>query len=106
MKKAEIKNVKPMLQQHNVIRCANIADELLKLYPDGLVLGSCRGIVGQFGLVINWNSLDGTKEQKRYKEDEELPITEVKGQMFVLSMFTPNAIVHSRFFKGFVRRSV
>lgn len=98
-------DTKQKSSNQKVIRCTNIADELLKLYPNGLVLGRCRGIVGQFGLVINWDSLYGTKEEKRYKEDEELPITEVRGQAFVLTMFTPKAIVDSRFFKGF-RRSI
>lgn len=87
-------------------KCDNIADELHKLYPDGLVLGECMGIIGQFGLNISWIMPNGKRQECRYREDEQLPIIEIRGNMLILGEFTPPAIVHHNHFKGFKKYKI
>jgi hypothetical protein len=88
----------------NVMRCDNIASKLNELYPSGLILGECQAIVGDFGLIVEWNSKDNKKYQKKFLPDEKIYIVEIRGDVLFLGGYVPRIQVHAERFKGFVRR--
>lgn len=93
---------------------SNIAKEILKLYPDGIVIGRCRGIVGEYGLTVyrailkpfepktelKTPQLDYT-EELRFEPGECILIREIKGSNVVLAGIVPQVVVSSDWFCGF-----
>jgi len=85
--------------------CSSISVKLNELYPTGLILGECKAIVGDLGLLVQWNNfINNTKEQKRFLPNEQISITEIRGEMLFLSGYIPIVSVHADRFKGFVRQ--
>lgn len=83
----------------------DIIQQLKELGCDKLVLGKYSAIVGQFGFVLEGTADGKTKCQKRYKENEEIHITEIIDDNYFLSGdLTPSFHAHKSFFKGIVRR--
>jgi hypothetical protein len=93
------------IAKHHVMRC-DIIEQLRKLGCNKLVLGEYKAIVGQFGFVINYVSKDGIKHEIRWKENDEINITEIIDDNYFLSGdLIPSFSAHKHFFKGIVRRS-
>lgn len=89
----------------HVMRC-DVIQQLKILGCGNLVLGKYKAVVGQFGFIINWQNADGSKGEKRWKEDEEINITEIVDDNWFLSGdLTPAFKAHKDFFKGIVRHS-
>lgn len=92
----------------NAQTCKNIAQTLNELYPSGLILGECKAVVSDLGLLVEWNIWDKEKgvktTQKRFQPNEKLSITKINGEMLTLGDYVPNIIVHASRFKGFERR--
>ena len=65
-----------------------------------------KAIVGELGLTVEWANPDGTKGQKRYKEDDELQICEIinDNTLSVSGDFPGECVLHKDHFKGFSRK--
>jgi hypothetical protein len=84
----------------HVMRC-DIIEQLKKLGCNKLVLGEYKAIVGQFGFVINYVSKYGIKHEIRWKENDEISITEIiDDNCFLSGDLTPSFTAHKNFFKG------
>lgn len=75
--------------------------ELKKQYPTGLVLGEAYGIVGDFGLKLEW-CIDGRFSTKILAPDTEIPITEIQGNFLLLGIYQCG--IYYKFFKWFCKR--
>jgi hypothetical protein len=105
MKKADkdSEQIGQAIAKHHVMRC-DIIEQLRKLGCDKLVLGEYKAIVGQFGFVLNYVFKDGIKHEIRWKENDEINITEIIDDNFFLSGdLIPSFFAHKNFFKGIVK---
>jgi len=81
----------------------DILKELNRMYPTGFILGDAYAIVGDMGLIISWFDKDQNRHDEKYKPDERIPITEIRGAGFLLSLGSLNPVIHHSHFKGFIK---
>lgn len=75
-------------------------ERLKDRFPDGLVLGSAKAIVGTLGLTIEWN-INYHKSQIRLKDNDRLSIISIKGDLLEIGNYFPHPLIHHKLFKGF-----
>jgi hypothetical protein len=93
-----------MQNEIHLIKDLDIIKQLRELDCTKLVLGRYSAIVGQFGFTLNFISKNGTKSEYRYKEGEEIHITEILDDNYFLSGdLTPSFKAHKSFFKGIIK---
>lgn len=76
-----------------------VREKLCELYPDGLVLGACYGVIGNLGLTVQWSNENAT-QQEVFKEDEEVPI--IKHELHKVEIIArgKKAVIPTTFLKG------
>lgn len=79
-----------------------VRDKLAETYPDGIVLGRSKGIVGAAGLLVEWVNAGGEKQQEKFEENEEVSIVRHELHKVEISARGKMAIVPTVFLKGLI----
>lgn len=93
-----------MQKKIHLIKDLDIIQQLKDLGCTNLVLGRYSAIVGQFGFTLRSIDRDGIQHEYRYKEGDEIHITEIIDKDWFLSGdLTPPFKAHKSFFKGIIK---
>lgn len=87
-----------------LLKPEEIINELQKRYPSGFIGGRVIGVVRQYGMQIQWVNPDFTKAQVNLKEDDQVSIIFIRGDMLEIAsngQFS-KALVSPLFFKKFI----